>query len=122
MSETEHAVQTIQQLEAENAELARHLAAARGMLAFLEQEHSVHKTGTCALYPIADPVDPNKAHIIRGSRQGIDALEITLKQRFQDGVDLGRAQLQDQVEELGKTISMMSTHIRDLELALEVSA
>ena len=43
-------------------------------------------------FPVPDPNDPTFHHIITGSEEGILALQALLKQRFQDGRALGRAE------------------------------
>ena len=45
------------------------------------------------MFPVQDPVDPYRVHILRGSGEAILALQTLLKDRFQDGRNLGRAEM-----------------------------
>lgn len=47
------------------------------------------------MFPVQDPVDPYRVHIVRGSEKAIAALQTLLKDRFQDGRAVGRAEAED---------------------------
>lgn len=101
MSETIHTFDTIQRLEAEidrmNQELRR-----------LIDERDAQRAVTCCVHAIEDPTDPRKAYIVRGTVEGIHALEALLRQRFHDGYELGRVLAGEQVEQLTEALKRMS--------------
>ena len=46
-------------------------------------------------YPVPDPKNHDLTHIVTGSEEAILALQKLLKDRFQDGRNLGRAEAED---------------------------
>lgn len=77
----------------ENQRLSREL---RGLIAV-----------TCSRFPIEDPANPNHFYILRGTIEGIHALQRLLRQRFDDGRAVGRAESSDLVEALQASMVAM---------------
>lgn len=64
-------------------------------------------------FPVPDPKDPNLTHIITGSKDGILALQALLKDRFQDGRDVGRAESDERIEALEAFLRMVKERLED---------
>ena len=54
----------------------------------------------CSRFPIEDPANPDHFFVVRGTLDGIHALQRLLTQRFEDGRALGKAESNDLVEAL----------------------
>ena len=46
-------------------------------------------------FPVQDPKDPHRVHIVSGSEEAIAALQALIQERFRDGRNLGRAEAED---------------------------
>jgi hypothetical protein len=72
----------------------------------LNQELTARKAASCALFAVEDPASPNTVHLIRGTLEGIQALQGMLRQRFDDGRALGKAEASDLIEALQASLQV----------------
>lgn len=61
---------------------------------------------TCSRFPIEDPANPDHFFVVRSTLDGTHALQRLLRQRFDDGRALGRAESADLIEGLQATLAM----------------
>ena len=76
------------------------LADAKHIIRGLEQALGSLRAATCAVHGVEDEVKPSRLHLVRGTPEGIRALELLLQRRFKDGYELGLAKMQDHVTQV----------------------
>lgn len=62
----------------------------------------------CSRFPIEDPANPDHFFVVRGTLDGIRALQELLRKRFEDGRAVGRAESADLVEALQASLTRMA--------------
>ena len=74
-------------------------------LAQASEDLRVLRAAACVKFPVEDPATPGEIHIIRGTLEGIHALQRLLQQSLNDGRVLGRAESSDLIEALQASLS-----------------
>ena len=72
----------------------------------LSRELAGLQAATCSRFPIEDPTNPDHFFVVRSTLDGAHALQRLLRQRFEDGRALGRAESADLIEGLQATLAM----------------